>query len=131
MTNEAILSDKKIDLRRKGVFFILVASVFILQGIFFLNDTTTGILLVVIEFIYVFAFPDKKLKKDAQDSWTRKIARFLIKLLQPLIYVLIVVLVWVWLWKTTGMPVVFLAAITAALTGVVFVIWSFVPVYKD
>jgi 4-hydroxybenzoate polyprenyltransferase len=123
--------EKKIDLRRKGIFFFFAAFVFVLQGIFFLNDTTTWILLFAIEFFYFFAFPEKKTQEKNQDSWIRKTFRFFIQIALLFIYGLVVVLGWVWLWKATGTPVAFLAAFTAALTGLVFVIWSFAPVFKD
>jgi hypothetical protein len=131
ISNDTFQSGEKINLRYKGVFFFLAAFVFVFQGLFFLNDTTTWILFIAIEFIYVFAFPEKKSKKTMQDSWTKKAFRFFAQIALFLIYGLVVVLVWVWLWKTTGMDISYLAAFTAALTGLVFVIWSFVPVFRQ
>lgn len=76
ISNDTFQSGEKINLRRKGVFFFLAAFVFVFQGLFFLNDTITWILFIAIEFIYVFAFPEKKSKETMQDSWTKKAFRF-------------------------------------------------------
>jgi hypothetical protein len=131
IVNKIPPKSKNNNLRCKGIFFLLAAIVFVLQGLFFLNNMTTWILLTVIEFIYVFAFPEKISHQPTQISWINKISRLLVQFALLLLIGFIVVFVWVLLWKTTGMPVSFLAAITCALTGLILVIWSFMSVFGN
>jgi hypothetical protein len=121
---------RKTNLRHKGIFFALGGLVFFLQGLLYLNDTVTGLLLLALEVIYVFVFEADHLGERQGIPFKRKAIRFLVRFAALLIVFFLVVLGWVWLWRTTGVPPSFLLAATFALVGLILVVLSYAPVHR-
>ena len=121
---------RKINLRYKGIFSALGGLVFFVQGLLYLNDTVTGLLLLALEVIYVFVFEADHLCERQGISFRRRAIRGLARLAGMLIVFFLVVLVWVWLWRTTGVPPAFLLAASFALVGLILVAWSYAPVHR-
>ncbi len=121
---------RKINPRHKGIFFALGGLVFFLQGLLYLNDTVTGLLLLALEVSYVFFFETHHSGEQQGISLKRKAVRALARLAGMLIVFFLVVLVWVWLWRMTGVPPAFLLAATFALVGLILIAWSYAPVHR-
>lgn len=125
-SDEILQLSKSIDLRHKGIFFVLGGLVFLLQGLFYLNDTITELIFLILEFIYVFVFPEKAPKEKQQFSPIQKFFRWLLRFALLLIMLVAAALVGVWLWRITGIPFSFLAAISCALVGSILIGWSYI-----
>ena len=93
---------RKTNLRHKGIFFALGGLVFLLQGLLYLSDTVTGLLLLALEAIYVFVFEAHHSEEQQGITFERKAPRFLARFAALLIVFFLVVLAWAWLWRTTG-----------------------------
>jgi hypothetical protein len=112
-------------MRRKGIFFTLGGVVFLLQGLLYLNETVTGLILFALEVIYVFVFEADHSGEQQEIPLKTKAVRFLVRFAALLIVFCLVLLVWVWLWRTTGVRPAFLSAATFGLVGFILVAWSY------
>ena len=114
-------------MRRQGIFFALGGLVFFLQGLLYLKDTVTALLLLALEVIYVLVSEADHSGEQQEISFRRKAIRVLARLAGILILFFLMVLVWVWLWRMTGVRPAFLLAATFALVGLALVAWSYAP----
>ena len=121
---------RRVSLRRKGIFSALGGLVFFLQGLLYLNDTATGLLLLALEVIYVFVFEVDHSGEKQEIPFKGRAIRFLAQLAALLIVFFLVILAWVWLRSMTGVPPAFLLAVTFALLGLILVALSYAPVQR-
>jgi len=125
MRKDQIMYQKKIDLRWKGIFFILGGIVFLMQGLFFLNDKITEYLLLILVAIYYLAFARKWRVKQAEDNFQKIILRLIISFAGVLIGVFLIFLILVWIEQFTYISPPFLVAGANAIIGFVMFGWSF------
>ena len=117
---------KKIELRWKGIFFILGGVVFLMQGLFFLNDKITQYLLLILVAIYYFAFERKWVVKQAEDNFRKIIFRLSISFTGVLIGVFLIFLILVWIEQFTNISHPYLIAGANAIIGFAMIGWSYV-----
>ena len=120
---ESLPTGEKMDLRRRGILFILGGLAFLFQGLFHLKDAVTGFLLAALVIGYVLFFREPPAGKQ-QSSLKRKALQLLGWLALFLIVVGILLLAWAWIWRITGIPFAYLAAITCGCTGLALFVWS-------
>src|SRR5512140_1377070 len=89
---------KKRSLRLKGVFCLLAGLVFMAEVAFSWNNNVTVLILLLLDFIYVFLFQQKETGKESFPL-ARKVFRFLGKFVLYLIGFAFVLGVWVFLWR--------------------------------
>ena len=114
----------KLDLRLRGIFFMLGGSIFLLQGLFDLKDTITWFLIFALLVAYVILSPRQYDKKHA--SWTKKAFQFLGWFALFLTASFAIPLGWGWIWKNTGIHLPYLAAITLGIIGQVLIGLSYI-----
>jgi len=116
---------KKTGLRWKGIFFVLGAIVFLIQGLLFLNDLITDYLLLALVGVYYLAFARKWVGKQGGESLRSAIFRLAISFIGVLIGVSLVVLILVCIQNSTNIPPPFFLAGTSAIIGSVLIVCSY------
>ena len=116
----------KIDMRQRGIFFMLGGLVFLLQGLSELKDNITWFLLTALVVFFIILSPQHPDEK--QTSWGKRVLQLFGGSALFMIVAFVILLGLGWIWKNTGIPFPYLAAISFGSIGLVLIVLSFIQV---
>jgi hypothetical protein len=113
----------KIDMRQRGIFFMLGGLVFLLQGVFDLKDTVTRFLIAALVVVYI-ALSQQQPEKN-HIPWIKRVLQLAGWFVVFIMVAFAIFLGWGWIWKNTGIPVPYLAAFTSGILGLGLIVLSY------